>query len=181
MNSSASDFCQRYISINLGTFWHNPEFIWRIFWVKLIYIFPLKQSWIKLFCYLLFKILITLIVERYSGVRLRSYTSNKSLCKWGQFEKAKTTFKILLATWFLMCFFKRFRSFVAENLESLDQSAAKLLAIKLWEWFNLESGPTCSSGAGAGRQTFSWDLQIWKLGTLQPFNLQITSFQHWKI
>ena len=36
------------------------------------------------------------------------------------FEKAKTTFKMLLATWFLVCFFKRFRSLVANNLKSVD-------------------------------------------------------------
>ena len=30
-----------------------------------------------------------------------------------------------------MCFFKRFRSFNAENLGSVDQRAAKLLAIKV--------------------------------------------------
>ena len=67
---------------------------------------------------------------------MRRDAYNKSLCKWGHFEKAKTTFKMLLATWFLVCFFKRFRSFVAENLESVGQRAAKLPAIKLWEWFD---------------------------------------------
>ena len=61
---------------------------------------------------------------------------NKALCKWGHFEKAKTTFKMLLATWFLVWFFKRFRSIVAENLGSVGQRAAKLPAIKLWEWFD---------------------------------------------
>ena len=60
----------------------------------------------------------------------------KLLCKWGDFEWAKTTFKIMLASWFLVCFFKRFRSFNAEKLESVDQRALKLLAIKLWEWFD---------------------------------------------
>ena len=41
---------------------------------------------------------------------------------------------------------------------------------------NLESGPTALSGAGAARQTFSWDLQLWKLVILQPFDLQIPNF-----
>ena len=63
-----------------------------------------------------------------------------SLCKWGHFERAKTTLKMLLASWFLMCFFKRFRSFFAVNMRSLCQMAAKLLAIKLCEWF--DSGRT---------------------------------------
>ena len=38
---------------------------------------------------------------------------------------------MLLATWFLMCFFKWFRSFNAQNLGSVGQRAAKLLAVKV--------------------------------------------------
>ena len=38
---------------------------------------------------------------------------------------------MLLATWFLVCFFKRFRSFNAKNLRSVGQRAAKLLAFKV--------------------------------------------------
>ena len=38
---------------------------------------------------------------------------------------------MLLATWFLMCFFKRFRYFNAKNLGSVGQRAAKLLAVKV--------------------------------------------------
>ena len=34
----------------------------------------------------------------------------------------------------------------------------------------LESGPTGSRGAGAGRQTFSCDLQLWQLVTLKPLD-----------
>ena len=45
----------------------------------------------------------------------------------------------------------------------------------------LECGPIGSSGAGAGRQTFSWDLQLWQLVTLKPFDLQTLSFLHRKI
>ena len=60
--------------------------------------------------------------------------SHISLCKWGHFERAKTTLKMLLASWFLVCFFKRLRSLLDTNLESVDQRAAKLPAIKLWEW-----------------------------------------------
>ena len=59
-----------------------------------------------------------------------------SLCKWGHFERAKTTLKMLLASWFLVCFLKRFRSLNAENLGSVGQRAANLPAIKLWEWFD---------------------------------------------
>ena len=76
-----------------------------------------------------------------------------SLCKWGHFEKAKTTFKMLLATWFFVCFFKRFRSFVAENLKSVGQRAPKLPAIKLWEWLDRdrESNPGRLADWGRGR------------------------------
>ena len=56
-----------------------------------------------------------------------------SLCKWGHFERAKPTLKMLLASWFLVCFFKRFRCLNAENLGSVSQRAAKLPATKLWE------------------------------------------------
>ena len=55
----------------------------------------------------------------------------KLLCKWGHFERAKTTLKMLLASWFLVCFFKRFRCLNAENLGSVGQRAAKLLAVKV--------------------------------------------------
>ena len=53
------------------------------------------------------------------------------LCKWGNFEWAKPILKMLLASWFLVCFFKRFRSFNAKNLRSVGQRAAKLLAVKV--------------------------------------------------
>ena len=115
----------------------------------------------------------------YSGVRLRWNAYNKSLCKWGHFEKAKTTFKMLLATWFLVCFFKRFRSFVAKNLESVGQRAAKLPAIKLWEWFEpvQASNPGTLADWGRGRLAdLSWDLQLWQLVILQPFDLQTPNF-----
>ena len=45
----------------------------------------------------------------------------------------------------------------------------------------LKSGPTGSNGAGAAQQTFSWDLQLWKLSTLKPFNLQTPYLQKIKI
>ena len=115
----------------------------------------------------------------YSASRFKFYAYNKSLCKWGHFEKAKTTFKMLLATWFLVCFFKRFRSFVAENLESVGQRAAKLPAIKLWEWFETvqASNPGTLADWGRGRLAdLSWDLQLWQLVILQPFDLQTPNF-----
>ena len=63
------------------------------------------------------------------------------LCsKWSHSDRAKPILKILLASWTLRTVEKGFRSFNSENLESVDQRPAKLLAIKLWEWFD----PGCS-------------------------------------
>ena len=53
--------------------------------------------------------------------------------------------------------FKRFRSFNAKNLGSAGQRAAKLPAIKLWEWFDGAGVRTRAhwlTGARAGWQTF---------------------------
>ena len=82
--------------------------------------------------------------QKYNGNRGSMYTHSKkystsyyeTLCKWGDFERAKTTLKMLLASWFFVCFFKRLRSFNAKNLGSVGQRAANLPAIKLWEWFD---------------------------------------------
>ena len=67
---------------------------------------------------------------------VRESTKPISYSKWGHFERSKLIFKILLASWTLYTVENRFRSFTAKNLGSVGQRAAKLLAIKLWEWFN---------------------------------------------
>ena len=46
-------------------------------------------------------------------------------------NSGKINFKMLQASQFLVCFFKRYRSFNAENLGSVGQRGAKLPAIKL--------------------------------------------------
>ena len=58
------------------------------------------------------------------------------LLKWGQFDRANPTLKMLLASWTFYTILKGFRSFNAENLASVGQRAAKLPAIKNWEWFD---------------------------------------------
>ena len=104
------------------------------------------------------------------GCTVRSRTNRlfgKLLCKWGHFVRAKATFKILLASWFLVCFFKRFRSFSAENLGSVGQRAAKLPAIKLWEWFDFARVRTRADWFKWGRSraaNFSLRLPNWKGG-----------------
>ena len=55
--------------------------------------------------------------------------------KWGHFDGAKPTLKILLASWAFYTVLKGFRILNAENLGSVGQRAAKLPFIKLWEWF----------------------------------------------
>ena len=70
-------------------------------------------------------------------IQLRSYETAAEHVyegKWGHFDMTKSTFKMLLCFWSFDTVEKRIRSFNAENLESLGQRAAKLPAIKLWEW-----------------------------------------------
>ena len=93
---------------------------------------------------------------RYS---LRPKLSTKScfMKQMRSFERAKTNLKMLIASWFLVCFFKRLQSFNDKNLGSVGQRAAKLPAIKLWEWFEGAGVRTRAhwlTGAGAGWQTF---------------------------
>ena len=58
--------------------------------------------------------------------------------KWGHFDWAKPALKMLLASWTFDTDLKGDKSLKTENLESLGQRAAKLQAIKLWEWFDPE-------------------------------------------
>ena len=51
--------------------------------------------------------------------------------KWGHFDGAKPTLKIRLASWAFHTILKRFRILNAENLGSVGQRAAKLLAVKV--------------------------------------------------
>ena len=50
--------------------------------------------------------------------------------------RAKLILKMQLASWTLDIVWNGFRSFNAENLKSVGQRAAKIQAIKLWEWFD---------------------------------------------
>ena len=56
-----------------------------------------------------------------------------------------------LATWFLAYFLKGLDLFFAKNLESVDQRAAKLPAIKLWEWFDRARTRTLADWFGWSR------------------------------
>ena len=51
--------------------------------------------------------------------------------KWGHFEQAKMTLKMLPASWYLKYLFKGFRSFNTVNMGSVGQRASKLLAVKV--------------------------------------------------
>ena len=46
---------------------------------------------------------------------------------------------------------------------------------------DLKSGPFGPRVAGAGQQTFSWDLLLWQLVTFKSFNLQTLYLQYEKI
>ena len=80
-----------------------------------------------------------------------------SLCKWGHFERAKPTLKILLASWFFVCFFKMFRSFNAWNLGSLGRMASKLPAAKVGGLKKKSAGrPQPQSASLLGFNSRSW-------------------------
>ena len=118
---------------------------------------------------------------KYSHGKKDIPTYNKTLCKWGHFEKAKTTFKMLLVSWFLMYFFKRFRSIYAKNLGSAGQKAAKLLAVKVGGLKKKSAGrprPHLNHSAHIRVRLILIILKIWWLVTLQPFDLQTPNFQH---
>ena len=51
--------------------------------------------------------------------------------KWGHFDRVNFTFKMLRSSWNFDTVFKKIRSFDAENLGSVCQRAAKLLAVKV--------------------------------------------------
>ena len=51
--------------------------------------------------------------------------------KWGHFEGAKLTLKMLPASWYSKYLFKRFRSFNIVKMGSVGQRASKLLAVKV--------------------------------------------------
>ena len=87
----------------------------------------------------------------------------------GHFKSAKHNFKTMTASWFVIYFFKRFRYFNSKNMGSVGQRGAKLLSVKLWEWFDPGRTQIWAEWFEWG-QTFSWDLELWKLVTLQPFN-----------
>ena len=81
----------------------------------------------KYFLHLSLKI----VFKRYTIESKTNRSFAHFLCKWGHFERAKSTFKMLPASWFFVYLFKKFRSFIAENLESVGQRASKLLAVKV--------------------------------------------------
>ena len=68
----------------------------------------------------------------HKGTNIQEGLLNKPyLCKWGHFEKAKPTFKMLLAPWAFDTVEKNIRFLNAENLGSIGQRAAKLLAVNV--------------------------------------------------
>ena len=93
-----------------------------------------------------------------------------SLWKWGNFDRAKCTLKMLLASWFLLYFFKRFRSLNAKNLGSVSQRAAKLPAIKLWEWLDCDRNRTWAAW-------FEWGWGRLTDFFLRPSTLTASSFE----
>ena len=101
-----------------------------------------------------------------------TYGYLKALWKWGHFDKAKPTFKMLLASWTFDIFVKRIRSFNAENLGSVEQRAAKLPAIKLW---NIASLLNFLQSLKKVRI-----FQCWKFGVCRSKACKVTCCQSWR-
>ena len=83
---------------------------------------------------------------------------------------------MLLASWTFDTVVKGIRSFIAENLGSVGQRAAKLLAIKLWELFDfarirdhLRSNHSQSLMAGNFAALWPTDPKFLALKDLSPF------------
>jgi len=72
----------------------------------------------------------------YSYGHSLTYGHQTSPMKMRQLRERKNTLKMLPVSWFLVSFFERFRSFVATNIKSVGQRASKLLAVKVWGWFD---------------------------------------------
>ena len=85
--------------------------------------------------------------------------------------------KMLLASWFFVCFFKRFRCLNAKNLGSVGQRAAKLLAVKVGGLKKKSAGRPWPQSASLlrfdsrSRSNHSESLMAGNLVTLQPFDL----------
>ena len=85
--------------------------------------------------------------DDFAVVCIRESTKPILCSKWGHFDRAKPILRILLASWTLSTLEKGFRSFNSENLRSVGQRTAKLLAIKLYKWF--DPGPSRIRAEGA--------------------------------
>ena len=70
------------------------------------------------------------IVFNTAVLKILHRVTTYALSKWGDFDRAKTTLQMLLASWFLVYFFKRFTTFDTVNVRFVDKRASKLLAVK---------------------------------------------------
>ena len=73
--------------------------------------------------------------------------------KWGPFDRVNSTFKMLLSSWNFDTAFKKFRSFDAKNLGSVDLRAAELLAVKVGDLkksLQPDPGPTLTGQVYVG-------------------------------
>ena len=124
---------------------------------------PLLMSTIKVLCVDVVKYLDSCLVPKISKHHFLIYSLGAWRLAYKQllnkpyvnevFERAKLTLKMPTAAWFLVYFFKRFRSFNTANIESVSQKAAKLLSIKIWKWF--DPGPAHTFALKAEAEDFS--------------------------
>ena len=103
-----------------------------------------------------------------------------TLCKWGHFERAKMTLKILPASWFFVYLFKRLRSFNTVSIWSLGQRAEKLLSFKFWERFDPGGSRTWADwlkwDRGRAGNFYSNFKDLWST----DFNLQYLKIQNFQ-
>ena len=95
--------------------------------------------------------------------------------KWDHFDRVNPTFKMLLSSWDFDTVFKKIRSFDAKNLGSVDWRATKLLAVKvegLKKSLPPGPGPSRTSQPGINFDWVPIILKVWRMATLQPYNLQ---------
>ena len=100
------------------------------------------------------------------------------------FERAKNIFKMLSASWFFVYFFEKFSSIVDVNMGLVDQRVLKLIAVKvrvLKKKSAARPGPTQTSRAGFDSNWGQIFLKVWRMVTLQPFDLPTLYLQDQKI
>ena len=112
----------KYCISGVGNLWYTPHGFKEKLSSFLFFNFSRPKS---------LHIVLCLLTNLPTVVCVRESTKSILFDKWSHFNRAKPILKILLASWTFCRVDKGFRSFNSENLGSIGQRVAKLLAIKL--------------------------------------------------